>query len=564
MGEENLIEKFALLDKLRVDFSRGDIWLEESRMSLVHASAMGELRKALYEALGVTQTHRILVRAGYAAGQRDAEVAHKMLDSGDAMDVFRIGPELFSFEGNGRVEIVGSTIDWNAGIFRGEVVRTVSWEAESYIQQFGLSHEPVCWSLVGHASGYTSRFLRRYIEFREVECIGKGDSCCRLVGKPAEEWQQDGDCTDYFGASEPAFDKPKKVPSAPRLQASPSCSGQPDEPVGTSQAFRSALDQLRIAASGPINVLLQGETGVGKELFARWLHAKSDRANEPFVAVNCAAIPTDLIESELFGVQRGAYTGATMDRAGRFERAHKGTILLDEIGDLPLSAQVKLLRVLQNGEVDRLGDCKTTQVDVRVVAATNVDLMRAVEEGRFRPDLYYRLSPFTVTIPPLRERKSDIPILVASLIARFEKRYQKRLRGISDRAMDMLISHSFPGNVRELENLVERGVLVASPDTWIEVEHLFAGGRPPYSDGFRVDRRGQFCMETSPALQQAYDQLIETDLSLDAHERALFGLAMKRCSGNKTKAAQHLGLTRRQFTYKWKMMENREASGLPN
>lgn len=555
MDAGNLIERFNLLNKLRIDFNRGDIWLEESRMLLLHINALGTLRKELYENLGEKRTRSILVRTGYAAGQRDAELAHKLLGSGDPMDVFKIGPELYSFEGNGKAEIVSSEIDWSEGIFRGEVVRAASWEAESYIQQFGLSDEPVCWSLAGHASGYTSRFLRRYIIFREVECIGKGDSCCRLVGKPAEDWD-DCDAVDYFRPNDGSLNALEDdLNNLRRAEASPKPDTKSDL-IGSSQAFKSAFEQLKVAATSPINVLLLGESGVGKEVFARWLHDNGDRAGKPFVAVNCAAIPIDLIESELFGVQKGAYTGASLDRAGRFERANGGTILLDEIGDLPLSAQVKLLRVLQNGEVDRLGDSKTTKIDVRVVGATNIDLKKAVDEGRFRLDLYYRMSTFSVTIPPLRERKCDIPMFVAAMIERFEARYQKRLRGISDRAMDALMSHSFPGNVRELENLIERGVLLTPPDTWIELEHLFSGGSVPDPKGIVVDRRGVFHADPSPALQQAYTHIFNTDLPLESHERALFGLAMRRFKGNITHAAKHLGLSRRQFAYKWKMISS--------
>ncbi|BBB14215.1 sigma-54-dependent Fis family transcriptional regulator [Novosphingobium flavum] len=557
MADENLIEQFDLLNKLRIDFTRGDIWLEESRMLLLHASALAELRKELYESLGENRTRSLLFRTGYSAGQRDAELAHKMLGSGDPMDVFKIGPELYSFEGNGKAEIVSSEIDWKEGIFRGEVVRSASWEAESYIQQFGQSEGPVCWSLAGHASGYTSRFLRRYIVFREVECVGKGDSCCRFVGKPAEDWH---DHRDDFGPEDPTTSAMESELDRLRSAEISRSHDEKCDLVGNSQAFRSAFEQLKIAAASPINVLLLGESGVGKEVFARWLHDNSERKSEPFVAVNCAAIPMDLIESELFGVRKGAYTGATLDRAGRFERASGGTILLDEIGDLPLSAQVKLLRVIQNGEVDRLGDSTTSKVDVRILAATNVDLKKAVDEGRFRLDLYYRLSTFTVTIPPLRERRSDIPLLVSELVERLSKRYRKSLRGMSDRAMDALMTHRFPGNVRELENLIERGVLLAMPDTWIELEHLFAGGILPDPEGLLLDSKGQFRMDSSPALQMAYARIFDADLPLEAHERALFELALRRSKGNKSQAARRLGLSRRQFTYKWKAITGSECN----
>jgi transcriptional regulator with GAF, ATPase, and Fis domain len=212
-----------------------------------------------------------------------------------------------------------------------------------------------------------------------------------------------------------------------------------------------------------VSVLLTGETGVGKERFARALHTLSDRAGGPFVAVNCAALPAELIEAELFGVEKGAYTGAHATRAGRFERADGGTLFLDEVGDMPLPAQAKLLRVLQEGEVERLGAEQPRKVNVRLVAATNVDLEAAVAAGRFRRDLLYRLNVYPIAIPALRERTADIAPLAQHLLQRYAAQHHKRLLGFSDRAMAALQAHDWPGNVRELENLVERGVILACP-----------------------------------------------------------------------------------------------------
>lgn len=242
--------------------------------------------------------------------------------------------------------------------------------------------------------------------------------------------------------------------------------------IGQSPAFLKSVNLLTRAADSTITVLLTGETGVGKEVSAHWLHDNGPRRDKPFVAINCGAIPHDLIESELFGAEAGAYTGAQRQRLGRFERADGGTLFLDEVGDLPLAAQVKLLRVLQTGEVERLGGDKVRHVDVRIVAATNVDLTAAVDAKRFRADLFYRLNPFQVAIPPLRDRVADIPLFVEALVERLARRHGKPVRGVSDQAMRALIAYRWPGNVRELENVLERGVLLAEPGRRIDVDTL--------------------------------------------------------------------------------------------
>ena len=230
---------------------------------------------------------------------------------------------------------------------------------------------------------------------------------------------------------------------------------------------------MRKGAGTQVTVLLTGETGVGKERFARALHAMSTRAAKPFVAVNCAALPGELIESELFGAEKGAFTGAGAARQGRFERADGGTLMLDELGELPLPAQAKLLRVLQQGEIERLGGTQVRKVDVRAIVATNVDLKAAVAAGRFRADLMYRLNVYPIRIPPLRERVDDIEPLAAHLLQRFSALHGKSVAGFTDRALDAMRSYAWPGNVRELENLIERGVILASAREPVDVHELF-------------------------------------------------------------------------------------------
>ncbi len=237
-----------------------------------------------------------------------------------------------------------------------------------------------------------------------------------------------------------------------------------EEVVGTSAGLRAVFAQVNQVAATDSPVLLLGETGTGKELIARKIHEASRRRDRRLLTVNCAALPAGLVESELFGYEKGAFTGALKSTLGRFEVADGGTILLDEIGELPPETQPKLLRVLQSGEFQRLGSARTSRVDTRIIASTNRDLTREVSEGRFRPDLYYRLSVFPITLPPLRERPSDIPLLVWHFITRKQAQLGKSIRQVPDGFMRALSSYSWPGNVRELENVIERALIMTEGD----------------------------------------------------------------------------------------------------
>jgi formate hydrogenlyase transcriptional activator len=231
--------------------------------------------------------------------------------------------------------------------------------------------------------------------------------------------------------------------------------------VGRSAALQSVFRQVEVVAPTDSGVLILGETGTGKELIARAIHNLSARRDRPFIKLNCAAIPSGLLESELFGHERGAFTGAIMRKAGRFEVADKGTVFLDEVGDIPLELQPKLLRVLQEHEFERLGSTHTQQVDVRLVAATHRDLKQMVEDGKFRSDLYYRLHVFPVSVPPLRERREDIPLLVRHFVDEYARRMNRRIETIPPQAIEALRSYSWPGNVRELQNFIERTVILS-------------------------------------------------------------------------------------------------------
>src|SRR5262249_48503141 len=251
-----------------------------------------------------------------------------------------------------------------------------------------------------------------------------------------------------------------------------------DEIVGQSPALTAVLDHVRRVAPTDSTVLITGETGTGKELIARAIHSASRRKDKPLIKINCAALPAGLVESELFGHEKGAFTGAIARRVGRFELAQGGTIFLDEIGEIPAEAQAKLLRVLQEREFERVGGTTPIKTDVRVIAATNRDLLKAVREKSFREDLYYRLNVFPVSLPPLRDRTSDIPLLVQFLVNKFKMRIGKSIDSVSHKTMQRLMGYPWPGNVRELENVLERAVILANSPT-LEIGPEFLGSSCP-------------------------------------------------------------------------------------
>lgn len=302
--------------------------------------------------------------------------------------------------------------------------------------------------------------------------------------------------------------------------------------VGHSKGFLRVLDQAVRVSQRDATVLIQGETGTGKELVARAIHNNSRRNNRPFVPINCSAIPQDLVESELFGYTRGAFTGAVANKSGRIESADGGTLFLDEIGDLPLEAQVKLLRVLQEGELPKLGASTLVRVDVRVIAATHRNLSAMVEDGTFREDLYYRLAVVPLRIPPLRERREDIPELIDALFERAKKRHNLPEVRLSPAVHQRLISYRWPGNVRQLENVLERLLVLSSTDL-ITTEDL-----------------PEELTQTSSNIALLWPDLPEEGISLEATERELISRALEKFSGNQTQAARYLDISRRTLIYR--------------
>jgi DNA-binding NtrC family response regulator len=292
--------------------------------------------------------------------------------------------------------------------------------------------------------------------------------------------------------------------------------------VGRSRAIRELLRTVHIVASSNASAIITGESGTGKEVVARAIHSLSWRRAKPFVAVNAAAIPEGLVESEVFGHEQGAFTGAARARPGCFEQAEGGTLFLDEIADMPMALQPKLLRILESGQARRLGGSRELRFDVRVLAATNRAPAQAIRDGRLREDLFYRLNVFELVIPPLRERTEDIPLLAQHFVREMNRKHRTTVEGVAEEARDLLVAHAWPGNVRELRNVVERAVITGRTG-WMEPRHL-----PPYLQAIRPG--------TSPTLTVA------VGTSLADAERQLIVQTLERCDGNKAEAARQLGL----------------------
>jgi DNA-binding NtrC family response regulator len=309
-----------------------------------------------------------------------------------------------------------------------------------------------------------------------------------------------------------------------------------DNIIGRSAAMREIFHTVERVAPTRATVLLAGQSGVGKDMIARAIHQHSPRKNHPFIKINCTALPENLMESELFGYEKGAFTGANSSKPGKFEQADQGTVFLDEIGDVPGNIQVKLLRILQERQFERLGSNLTRTVDVRVIAATNVDLRAALEQGRFREDLYYRLNVVPINIPPLRDRKEDIPFLARHFVQKLSAELGSVAKDISPAAIDRLLTHSWPGNVRELENTIERSLVLAPGDVL----------QP-------ADLRIEALRTVNLAASQQTPLLPEGE-TLEHWEQMMIREALRRANGNKSQAARMLGLTRNALRYRLSQM----------
>jgi two-component system, NtrC family, response regulator HydG len=467
---------------LELDPEGGVIRFAGQRALLLDAVAMGLLRKYLVENFGLTAARAVLTQFGFAHGWRMAEAMKAEFAWQSDEEWRRAGTRIHALEGFFRVE--SGSLDPMSP--EGSTL-VASYEAEQHLLHFGRADTPTCWTLCGLTSGYISRIAGDDIYVLEDRCLGKGDAACHLVGRTREAWGDEraeelrffdakrlAECldvslqrvTDTLKVAERKLREHRRALVGVELDL--------DEPLGIvakSPLMRTLVDLARRVAKVDSTTLITGESGSGKERIARLVHQESTRAAGPFIAVNCGAITETLLEGELFGHARGAFTGATQDRPGLFEAANSGTLLLDEVGEVSPGMQVKLLRALQEREVRRVGENKSRKVDVRIVAATNRDLAHGVAGGAFRQDLYYRLKVVELHVPALRERRDDVLPLARVLLADAASRMKRKITGLAPAAADQLLRYEWPGNVRELENAMERAVALARGSR-VEAEDL--------------------------------------------------------------------------------------------
>jgi two-component system, NtrC family, response regulator HydG len=476
------VEDLSISELVEFDSEDGVVRFAGQRALIIDATAKGNLRKELINHFGISTARAILTRFGFVQGWRMAEAMQDLFQWESEDDWQHACERIHMLEGMYRLGA------GTPGSLTKEGLTLVgSYEAEQHIAHLGRSDSCVCWTICGLTSGYLSRAVGKEIYVLEERCIGRGDPVCHLLGRTIQEWgdARSGELAFYRVENlkewlEPSLHriteslKEAERKLHERQRALNRVAPEREETLGMiarSDPMRRVVDLARRIAKVDSTVLITGESGAGKELIAQLIHDESARAAGPFIAVNCGAITESLLESELFGHARGAFTGATQDRVGLFEAANGGTLLLDEIGDVSPGMQVKLLRVLQEREIRRVGESKSRPVNVRVMAATNRELAGDITEGRFRKDLYYRLNVVQLNVPPLRARRDDILPLARLLLAGAAARCNRTVTGLSPRAADQLLRYDWPGNVRELENAMERAVALGG-GSLVELDDL--------------------------------------------------------------------------------------------
>jgi DNA-binding NtrC family response regulator len=470
------VDDLDLRELLSFDPRGGTLRFAGQRAVILDAVALGLLRRELLATLGWTSARGVLTRFGFAHGWRTAETLRRGIPWDSVRDWQVAGGRLHTLQGLVTVEGIDRDVPEGPDRPLAEAVWHESYEAEQHLLHVGRADEAVCWTISGFASGYLSFCNGREVYCIEDRCRGKGDATCHMVGRSREAWGDaiaehlpfyeascvDGDLrrvTDDLRAIEKRLLVHRR-----ELARVAGVDLDPSGIVARSPAMQAVIELARRVAKVDSTVLVTGESGSGKERVSRLVHDESERAAGPFLAINCGAIPESLLESELFGHARGSFTGATSDRPGLFESAQGGTLLLDEIGEIPPSMQVKLLRVLQEREVRRVGENRARAVDARVIAATNRDLAADVAADRFRKDLYYRLRVVELRVPPLRERPEDVLPLARLLLDQAARRMRRKVTGFTPAVSDRLARYAWPGNVRELENAMERAVALSRGD----------------------------------------------------------------------------------------------------
>jgi two-component system, NtrC family, response regulator HydG len=556
---------------------KAEIVMGDQRMVLMHTAALNDLRAELIASLGSQTARTLLTRIGFSTGTRDAQLALQLHSAEEGIfTLLARGGHLHALQGVALVEPISWDLDIEKGRFSLEFFWKHAFETELHAGEHDTQSTPTCWLETGYASGFLSACVGRLIVVREVECRSMGFDACRVIARPASEWDDVEEDLQFLEApvlrealASKTYGHSGKHRSA--LTALEQSKHRSDV-VGLSPAYQAVVGKINRVAPTGATVLLLGESGVGKSTFARLLHEQSQRAEGPFVSVNCATIPETLMESELFGVERGAFTGADTARAGRFELAKGGTLFLDEIATLPLVAQGKLLRVLETGQFERLGSGAARQADVRIVAATNEDLWEAVRAGRFREDLFFRLHVFPIEIPPLRRRKEDLPVLIEHFMQRFATAYGRDVFGLTPEAMSMLLGYAWPGNIRELSNVVERAVILAEDGRALDAVHVVLMKNLTRETAGTAERsspeprHAQAAADSPEQLSRSLVEIVgglmkDRGLTLSDMENTMVDAAIMHSDGNMSRAAALLGISRGQLLYRRKReVEDRQDS----
>jgi DNA-binding NtrC family response regulator/predicted hydrocarbon binding protein len=557
----------SLWELIDVDASTGRIFLNHQRMVIQSAEAMGLLRREMIRTVGVDLTRRLLKRCGYAHGYEDSRASGERYQNtvDNQLESVRTTTRIHTILGIVNVEVTDLTPLPGGGL-RTAMIWRDSFEAEEHLRHFGKSDDPVCWSEVGYASGSRSASLGRDFYYKEVMCIAKGDPYCKVEGRDAASWgdelpEIEADFVGSGSAASPAelraeldrlraitceqnqllrrYERQIVTPDAQSdaIRAQIASLNDMHKYIVRSPRMSEVVEQAMRIAPLQIPVLVQGESGTGKEFIANFIHQQSTRSAEPLVSVNCAALSETLLESELFGHVRGAFTGACRDKMGLFEVARNGTLFLDEIGEMPLCLQAKLLRTLENGEIRRVGGEHNIFVHPRIVAATNLDLSSLVGSGKFRSDLFFRLAGFVIGLPPLRERTEEIPPLAYEYMRRAASTLGRSVDSIRPNAMARLMHYAWPGNIRELKHAIERAVIVTRDNT-IDLASL-----------------PREITNSGDATEEPFD--------LKNQERQLILGAFDRYQGNRVLMAKALNISQATLWRKMRRYRMEAGDGLP-
>ena len=472
------VDDLDLKELLELDPKGGPVHFAGQKALICDTLSHGILRNELIDTYGNKTAWGILSRFGYIHGRNMAMALKSKFKWESDEDWRKAGTRILALQGLVMVD------PDNLDVFgpKGGTWRD-SYEAEQQLLLKGRSDKPVCWNLCGFISGYLSYSLDKEMYAFEDKCIGKGDTACHVMIRSEEEWGKvaGGDLAVFkrVGIDATLKEVTAKLKRAEaelgektrKLAALAKVDDDPGELMVRNPEMQRLMELAKTIAGIDSTVLITGESGTGKERVARFVHDYSAKATGPFIAVNCGAITETLLESELFGHARGAFTGATVDRPGLFEAAHGGTLFLDEVGEIPIPLQVKPLRALQEKEVRRVGENKNRPVNVRILSATNKNLKTEVAEKRFREDLYYRLNVVELVVPALRNRRENILPLARLLLAEATMQMKRPINGLTASAADQLVSYGWPGNVRELANAMERAVAVAKGNR-VDIEDL--------------------------------------------------------------------------------------------